>query len=122
MKHLPILLLAALVFAGCEGQGLGEQKTKIQIERNAPLIGTTYKSHNAEWESFSFYEQKYRRDTPLWQENGVEWLGYYSLQDSIIYCYYDQLPNEIEFMLKYKGDSIIKNDDDIRYRTVYYRQ
>lgn len=121
MKRAYLCIFVAMLLVGCE-QSINEQKTETQIESNAPLIETTYKSHNAEWESFTFYEQKYQRDTPLWQERGVEWWGYYSLQDSIIYCYYDQIPNKVEFTLRYKGDSIIKNDDDIRYRTVYYRQ
>ena len=121
MKKICLLMFAIALLAGCE-QPLNEQETRTQIERNTPLIGTTYKSHNAEWESFTFYEQKYRRDTPLWQESGIEWWGYYSLQDSIIYCYYDQLPYKVEFTLKYKGDSIIDDDDDIRYRTVFYKQ
>lgn len=108
MKKL-LLPLLLFVLVGCE-------KTDINIENNSPLVGTTYKSMGEDWESFSFSKDRYERINPLWQEAGIQWLGYYALQGDTIYCYYDKLPLSVEFTMIYCIDSII---DDGR---VYYKQ
>ncbi len=110
-----------LVLGGCEDKG---KNININTDNNAPLIGTTYKSiatKSVEWESFTFYENKYDRTCPSWIKAEIEWWGYYSLQDSIIYCYYDTKPDKVEFTMLYRGDSIIKGYEDT-YQKIYYKQ
>ena len=106
---LTVLTLLAAVCVGC--------KDKNGVSSNA-LAGTTYKTTfaNNDWESFVFHKNRYERHCPSWDSKDIQWEGYYDLEGDVIYCYYDQLPKEVEFTMRYCGDSIINSDNRVYYK------